>query len=155
MTLNLNANQRYFTGHIGPAAINHQFSTSQEMVLVGTDFGVLDWYRRNWNFMPSQLNTKNCLHGKHVKFCFRVILPVSYCFAIWFKVFRSLSLFGLSDSLWKPRYLNNGRLLGFQKWEDRGGLPFRLHCCRFFSFDSSSLVIRTDTAFSSATFVIK
>ena len=61
----------------------------------------------------------------------------------------------LSDSLWKPRYLNNGRLLGFQKWEARGGLSFRLHCCRFFSFDSSSPIIRTDTAFSSATFVIK
>lgn len=66
----------------------------KKMVLVGTEFGVLDCYRRNWNFMPSQLNTKNCLHGKHIKFCFQVILSVSYCFTIWCKVFRSLSLLG-------------------------------------------------------------
>jgi hypothetical protein len=86
----------------------------------------------------------------------KVFCPGYIIIIIFLQVFRFLSLSGYKKILVEGTILEQGLTFwAFKSWEAKGGLSFRLHCSVFFSFDSSSPIIRTDTAFSSATFVIK
>jgi hypothetical protein len=97
--------------------------------------------------MPNtQLNTKNYLHGNVESFASSYIIRIALFHHLVQGIQISFLVRVVTDSCGCQRYLNNGLLLGLQKWGRLGvASSFRLRCCGFFSFDSSSLIIRTPT----------